>query len=145
MPIDNYSYFEILFPEDNLIKDNILNNNSMVASFHSLGLKILFTGDIEEVAEKRLYELYQNTDKLDADILKVAHHGSKTSSNAQFLELVTPRIVFIGVGEDNKFGHPNIGVLDRIASYTKRIYRTDINGEIEFVYRNGKVKINTMY
>ena len=145
VPIDNYSYFEILFPEDNLIKDNILNNNSMVASFHSLGLKILFTGDIEEVAEKRLYELYQNTDKLDTDILKVAHHGSKTSSTAQFLELVTPRIVFIGVGEDNKFGHPNIGVLDRISSYTKRIYRTDINGEIEFVYRNGKVKINTMY
>lgn len=141
--IDKYSYFEILFPEENLIQDNILNNNSIVATFCSMGLKMLFTGDIEEVAEDRLYELYKNTGKLKSTILKVAHHGSKTSSTAKFLELVSPKAAFIGVGEGNKFGHPNDGVIDRIRGYTNKIYRTDKKGEIELIYIKGKIKINS--
>ena len=141
--IDKYSYFEILFPEKNLIQDNVLNNNSIVANFCSIGLKILFTGDIEEIAENRLCELYRDTDKLKSTILKVAHHGSKTSSTAKFLELVTPKIALIGVGEGNKFGHPNNGVLNRIRDYTNKIYRTDKNGEIEIIYTKGKIKILT--
>ena len=141
--IDKYSYFEILFPEENLIQDNILNNNSIVANFCSMGFKLLFTGDIEEIAEKRLWELYRDTDKLKSTILKVAHHGSKTSSTAKFLELVTPKIALIGVGEGNKFGHPNNGVLDRIRDYTNKIYRTDKNGEIEIIYTKGKIRILT--
>ena len=141
--IDKYSYFEILFPETDFINENILNNNSIVANFTSLGLKMLFTGDIEEIAENRLYELYNNTKKLNAHILKVAHHGSKTSSTAKFLELVKPKIAFIGVGINNNFGHPSSGVLDRINSYTNQIYRTDQNGEIELIFINGKIKINT--
>ena len=141
--IDKYSYFEILFPEKNLIQDNVLNNNSIVANFCSIGLKILFTGDIEEIAENRLCELYRDTDKLKSTILKVAHHGSKTSSTAKFLELVTPKIALIGVGEGNKFGHPNNGVLNRIRDYTNKIYRTDKNGEIEIIYTKGKIRILT--
>ncbi len=141
--IDKYSYFEILFPEKNLIQDNVLNNNSIVANFCSIGFKLLFTGDIEEIAEKRLWELYRDTDKLKSTILKVAHHGSKTSSTAKFLELVTPKIALIGVGEGNKFGHPNNGVLDRIRDYTNKIYRTDKNGEIEIIYTKGKIRILT--
>ncbi len=141
--IDKYSYFEILFPEKNLIQDNVLNNNSIVANFCSIGLKILFTGDVEEIAENRLCELYRDTDKLKSTILKVAHHGSKTSSTAKFLELVTPKIALIGVGEGNKFGHPNNGVLDRIRDYTNKIYRTDKNGEIEIIYTKGKIRILT--
>ena len=141
--IDKYSYFEILFPEDNFIKENILNNNSIVARFSSLGLKILFTGDIEEVAEKRLCEMYKNTDKLKADILKVAHHGSKTSSTEVFLALVQPKIALIGVGENNKFGHPNQITLDKIGKYTKYIYGTDLNGEIQIMYNKNKINIKT--
>ena len=142
--IDKYSYFEILFPEEELIQDNILNNNSIVTRFCSLGLKMLFTGDIEEIAEKRLCELYEGTNKLEAEVLKVAHHGSKTSSTLNFLNLVNPKIAFIGVGEDNKFGHPNDGVLSRIKKFTNLIYRTDKNGEIVLKYYNGKFKINTI-
>ena len=141
--IDKYSYFEILFPEENLMQDNVLNNNSIVANFCSIGLKILFTGDIEEIAENRLCELYRDTDKLKSTILKVAHHGSKTSSTAKFLELVTPKIALIGVGEGNKFGHPNNDVLNRIRDYTNKIYRTDKNGEIEIIYTKGKIRILT--
>lgn len=142
--VDKYSYFEILFPEENLITDNILNNNSIVTKFNCMGLNILFTGDIEEIAEKRLIELYEESGKLKSTILKVAHHGSKSSSIDKFLELVDPKIALVGVGKDNNFGHPNQGVLERIGEYTNKIYRTDINGEIEIIYSKGKIKINTI-
>ena len=142
--IDNTSYFEILFPEEELINDNILNNNSIVAKFVSNNFKMLFTGDIEEIAENRLCELYKSTNKLQADIIKVAHHGSKTSSTLNFLELVKPKIALIGVGENNNFGHPNDAVLKRIKDLGAHIYRTDQMGEISIVIGNrGNVKINS--
>ena len=142
--IDKYSYFEILFPEAELIQENILNNNSIVARFNALDFSMLFTGDIEEIAESRLVEIYKNSKKLEADVLKVAHHGSKTSTTLSFLDLVKPKIVFIGVGKDNNFGHPNNGVLDRIKKYTNLIYRTDENGEIELLYNKNKLQIDTI-
>ena len=112
--IDKYSYFEILFPEEKLISENILNNNSIVAKFYCSGFTMLFTGDIEEIAEKRLIELYEENKKLEAIVIKVAHHGSKSSSINEFLKLVKPKLAFIGVGKNNNFGHPNQGVLDRL-------------------------------
>lgn len=112
--IEKKMFFEILFPTRNLISENILNNNSIVARLVYKNIKILFTGDIEEIAEKELIKLYSKTNKLRADILKVAHHGSKSSTIASFLKLVNPRISLIGVGATNTFGHPNIGVLERL-------------------------------
>ena len=143
--VDKYSYLDILFPEENLIKENILNNNSIVANFYSLGLKILFTGDIEEIAEKRLIQLHGKTDKLHAHILKVAHHGSKTSSIQSFLDLVNPQIALIGVGKDNKFGHPNEGVLERLNTFTNKIYRTDMAGEIQIKWNGKKLEVLPLY
>ena len=141
--IDKYSHFEILFPEDNLIEDNILNNNSIVARFNSLNFSILFTGDIEKIAEKRLCELYSGTDKLEAFVLKVAHHGSKTSSTEEFLELVKPKIALIGVGKNNNFGHPNIDVIERLENMGSKIYRTDNCGEIIIRINRKKLQIHT--
>ena len=141
--IDKYSHFEILFPKDNLIEDNILNNNSIVARFNSLNFSILFTGDIEEIAEKRLCELYSGTDKLEAFVLKVAHHGSKTSSTEEFLELVKPKIALIGVGKNNNFGHPNIDVIERLENMGSKIYRTDNCGEIIIRINREKLQIHT--
>lgn len=141
--IDKYSHFEILFPEDNLIEDNILNNNSIVARFNSLDFSILFTGDIEEIAEKRLCELYSGTDKLEAFVLKVAHHGSKTSSTEEFLELVKPKIALIGVGKNNNFGHPNIDVIESLENMGSKIYRTDNCGEIIIRINREKLQIHT--
>ena len=141
--IDDTSYFEILFPGEKQISDNVLNNNSIVAKFVSSNVTMLFTGDIEEIAEKRLCELYRNTNKLQADIIKVAHHGSKTSSTLSFLELVNPQIALIGVGADNNFGHPNEGVLERIKKLGTQIYRTDQTGEVSIVIdKKGNVKIS---
>ena len=112
--IDKNTYLDILWPEEKQIKDNVLNNNSLIVRLCYKNFKMLFTGDIEEIAEQRLLQKYENTEKLTADILKVAHHGSKSSSIAEFLEKVNPRIALIGVGKNNKFGQPNAGVLDRV-------------------------------
>ena len=76
---------------------------------------MLFTGDIEEVAEDAIIKCYQdNLRILNSTILKVAHHGSKTSSSKKFLNVVSPKIALIGVGKDNKFGHPNSDVIDSL-------------------------------
>ena len=75
---------------------------------------MLFTGDIEEIAEKQILEEYKNSNILKSEILKVAHHGSKSSSIQSFLEKVKPKIALIGVGKDNTFGHPNDEVIERL-------------------------------
>lgn len=99
--IDRNCYFDILFPQKELISANILNNNSIVAKFcmknssNQTIFSMLFTGDIEQVAESKLIELYGNSNILQSTILKVAHHGSKTSSTMQLLELVKPKIALI--------------------------------------------------
>lgn len=113
--IDKNSCLDILFPTSNLISTNALNNNSIVAKFnYNNELSILFTGDIEEIAERKILEKYKNSEILKSTILKVAHHGSKTSSIKEFLEAVKPKIALIGVGEKNTFGHPNVNTLKRL-------------------------------
>ena len=91
---------------------------------------MLFTGDIEDVAEKKILDFYEEKgeDILKSDVLKVAHHGSKTSTTQSFFEKVNPKICLIGVGKNNMFGHPTAEVLERING--TKIYRTDENGEI---------------
>lgn len=105
--------FNVLFPANDLIQENVINNNSLVVKLEYKDFKMLFTGDIEKIAEERLLKLYEK-EELKADILKVPHHGSKTSSSQKFLEAVSPKLALIGVGENNKFGHPNDEVLNRI-------------------------------
>ncbi|MBP3502671.1 MAG: DNA internalization-related competence protein ComEC/Rec2 [Clostridia bacterium] len=108
--IDKDTYFDILWPEKSLIKENILNNNSIVAKLVYKNFSMIFTGDIELLAEEEIAKKYN----LKSTILKVAHHGSKNSSCEKFLEKVNPNIALIGVGEDNKFGHPSIEILNRL-------------------------------
>jgi len=94
---DKFTYAHILWPNEKQIEENILNNNSIVMSLNYRNFKMLFTGDIEKEAEEKIIKLYKNTNYLEADVLKVAHHGSKTSSSENFLELVKPKIALIGV------------------------------------------------
>ena len=142
--IDNETYMDILFPGNNLISDNILNNNSIVTKICYNNFSILFTGDVEEIAENEICSQYNTTNKLKANILKVAHHGSKTSSTAEFIKMVKPQIALIGVGEKNKFGHPNDRVIQRLKNMNTKIYRTDKMGEIVIQINNiGEVKISS--
>lgn len=105
---------QILWPKTEQIGENILNNNSIVAKLNYKNFSMLFTGDIEEVAERQILKEYSGTNILKSTVLKVAHHGSKTSSIQQFIEVVNPKIALIGVGKNNLFGHPNNDVLKRI-------------------------------
>lgn len=140
--IDKQCYFDILFPTENLISENVLNNNSIVAKFYLQNyFSILLTGDIEQIAEEKIVEKYKHTNMLQATILKVAHHGSKSSSTEDFLELVKPKIALIGVGEKNTFGHPNQEVLDRLKTCGAKIYRTDLDGEIVIKVKKNELKI----
>ena len=133
--------FQVLFPEENLIQENSTNNNALVIKLIYRDFKMLFTGDIEKIAEQKMVNLYKNTNILESDILKVAHHGSKTSTTQEFLNLVNPKIALIGVGEDNRFGHPSNEVVNLLESINAKVYRTDQNGEISIVVNNqGKIK-----
>jgi len=116
LKIDKDLYFDVLWPNnENLITENILNNNSIVCKLYYRNLSVLFTGDIEEIAEKQILQEYEdNYQALNSTILKVGHHGSKTSSTQEFLGLVKPKIALIGVGNKNKFGHPNDDVIKRL-------------------------------
>ena len=100
------------------IEENILNNNAMVMKLQYKSFSMLFTGDIEEVAEKKILDTYKNhLDMLKATVLKVAHHGSKSSSTEEFLKAVNSKVAIIGVGENNMFGHPNNAVLERLQAF----------------------------
>ena len=110
--------FHILWPSEKQIEENQLNNNAMVMKLHYKDFSMLFTGDIEEVAEKKILDTYRNhLDMLKATVLKVAHHGSKSSSTEEFLKAVNSKVAMIGVGENNMFGHPSDVVLERLQSF----------------------------
>lgn len=112
--IEKNLYFDVLWPDsNNLVPENALNNNSLVCKLNYNNFSMLFTGDIEKVAEEKMQKSVNN-DLLKADILKVAHHGSKSSSTKEFLQYVNPKIAVIGVGKNNKFGHPDSDILNRL-------------------------------
>ena len=141
--IEKNLYFDILWPSKDFIPENAINNNAIVAKMVYGKFNMLFTGDIEEIAEK---EILKNYDKkvLNAVVLKVAHHGSKTSSTEEFLENVNPKIALIGVGKNNNFGHPSGEVLYRLQEHNVQLYRTDLNGEIIInIKENGYFSVNT--
>ena len=143
LTFDKHTRAEILFPDtNNKISENEINNNSLVLKMYYKDISILFTGDIEEKAENVLLTLYGT--KLKSDILKVGHHGSKTSSTHEFIELVKPKIALIGVGKDNNFGHPNQEVINRLEAIGSKVFRTDEMGEIK-VTINKNLKANISF
>lgn len=114
--IERNLYFDVLWPDNNnLITENALNNNAMVCKLMYKKFSILFTGDIEELAERKILELYkENLQILKSNVLKIAHHGSKSSTIQEFLDVVNPMIALIGVGANNLYGHPSNNVIKRL-------------------------------
>ena len=108
--IEKNLYIKILNPAEKFEFQD-LNNNAIVAKLVYKNFSMLFTGDIEK-AEESLAKKYKN--ELKSTILKVAHHGSKTSTSEEFLKYVEPQIALIGVGENNKFGHPNQITIEKL-------------------------------
>lgn len=137
--IDKYTYLDILWTGSEKILENVINNASIMCRVIYKDKKILFTGDIEAIAEDEILNLHQN---IDCDVLKVAHHGSKSSSTLDFVSTVSPEIALIGVGKNNNFGHPNSGVIDRLQESGAKIFRTDLDGEIVInINKNGRFNI----
>lgn len=123
---------DILFPFESLAGQTIknTNNTSIVGRLVFGQTKFLLTGDIYQKIEKEL--LTAKTD-LAADVLKIGHHGSKTSSSEEFIAEVNPEIAIISVGVDNKFSHPNSEVLAILENFGIRVLRTDINSDIKII------------
>ncbi len=107
-----------------------LNNYSVVAKLTSGNISFLFTGDMEKDAEKELVGRWLD---LSADVLKVGHHGSSSSSTIDFLARVNPRYAVISVGIDNDYGHPSEAATKRIKAFGCKIFTTMIYGDIVFV------------
>jgi len=129
---------DTLFPFESLegkeMKDT--SNDSCVVTKLIFGKNsFLFTGDIDNKAEKELVDSKEN---ILADVLKVAHHGSKYSTSDIFLAAAKPQIAVISVGAKNTFGHPTPEVLQRLEKSGIKIFRTDQNGDVKFV-SNGNI------
>ena len=114
------------------------NDDSSVLLFNLYGYKFLFTGDAGAEVEKDLIKKY-NLNKID--VLKVGHHGSKSSSSKKFIDEIKPSYSIISVGKNNRYGHPNNNVLDNLEN--SKIYRTDQDGSIMFKIKNDKLQIET--
>ena len=129
VPGDVYTFgegkLEILGPVTDSY-DN-LNNFSVVCRLDYGEISFLFTGDMESDAEA---DLMASGASLDADILKVGHHGSSTSTSQGFLDAVSPEGAVIEVGEGNSYNHPHKEVMDRLEAEGCTVYRTDLNGSV---------------
>lgn len=123
-------YMDVLAPGDfmtNALR-NDLNNNSIVMKMHYGNFTMMFTGDIENPTEALIAQKYGN--ELKADVLKVAHHGSRTSSNYQFVSKVKPKYALISCGDFEVYHHPNKDVVGRLKNLGAEVYNTEKNGDM---------------
>jgi competence protein ComEC len=125
--IDGFSFL-FLHP-DKVYEEK--NDGSVVVYAKLGGSTWLFTGDLEEKGERNLMNRYPD---LEVDVLKAGHHGSRTSSNAFFVELLKPEVALISAGRNNQFGHPHPEVLEQFDEAGVIIYRTDMHGAIIFQF-----------
>ena len=114
------------------------NDNSNVIYTELDGYNFMFMGDASSTIEKEIMKKYNLP---DIDVLKVGHHGSRTSSDKEFVNKINPKYSIISVGNNNRYGHPNKEVLENLDN--SKIYRTDQDGSIMFKIKNNKLKIET--
>ncbi len=133
-------FFQILYPLENLKGQDVKNTNnvSIINRLVFNNTSFLFLGDAYKSVERKLMN---NGTYLDSDILKVGHHGSKTSTSKELLESVNPQIAVISAGKDNRYGHPYEEVLEILNDYGIRILRTDEMGDIKIISDGDKIKI----
>ena len=114
------------------------NDNSNVIYTKLDGYKFMFMGDAGVEKEKEILEKYNLS---NIDVLKVGHHGSKTSGGKEFINDINPKYSIISVGKNNRYSHPNKEVLNNLSD--SKIYRTDQDGSIMFKIKNNKLRIET--
>ena len=114
------------------------NDNSNVIYTQINGYKFMLMGDASTTTEKEILNKYNLS---DIDVLKVGHHGSRTSSSKEFINEINPKYSVISVGKNNRYGHPNKEVLGNLNN--SKIYRTDQDGSVMFKIKNKKLRIET--
>ncbi|ADL07657.1 DNA internalization-related competence protein ComEC/Rec2 [Thermosediminibacter oceani] len=130
--------FHVLNPKKHeLFEDD--NDNSVVLKMIYRGFRFLFTGDLGFEGEK---DVMAECD-VEADVLKIAHHGSNTSTSPEFLNKVNPDFAVISVGKNNSFGHPSPRVIELLEKSKIKVFRTDIHGAISFKIRGNNVRLYT--
>ncbi len=128
--------FEILGPNAEYKDLNLL---SIITRFTIEGKTFMFTGDTEEESE---YDTLKKFPDLSADVLKVAHHGSSTSSSEKFIKAVSPEFAVISCGEGNSYGHPHDETLDLFEKLKIKYYSTDNDGSIVFSIENNELVVS---
>ncbi|TCT11629.1 beta-lactamase superfamily II metal-dependent hydrolase [Natranaerovirga pectinivora] len=140
---DNYilgdAKWTILAPIND--KYSNLNDYSIVIRLEYGNKAFLFVGDAEEISEREMIELHGSD--LKADVLKISHHGSSSSTTKEFLTAVNPTYGIIQVGEDNKYGHPHKEVMERLKTFDVYLYRTDLHGTIILTSDGKNIDIKT--
>lgn len=134
-----YKYGNIMIHTYCYFSGSNINERSMVLLVEIYGYKMLFTGDIEKEGEEYIY----SKDICNIDILKVAHHGSSTSSNPRLLNKLNPKLSLISCGLNNRYGHPSKETIDTLNSISSAIYRTDLMGSINIKFHKKYCEINT--
>jgi len=131
---------DIIYPQESFLGQEVenLNNTSLTFKLIYGQTKFLFTGDLEQLAEEKILASAVN---LQADVLKVGHHGSDTSSSQAFLDKIQPQLAVISVGKDNDFGFPSLRVIKRLERLGAQILRTDQAGTIKLVSDGVKVEL----
>ena len=114
------------------------NNDSLMLKLQGCNASFLFTGDVEEEAQEDILYLGK---WLESDVIKVPHHGGRTSSYEPFFEAVSPDVAIISVGRDNTFGHPHKETLDVL--HGEKIFRTDTDGAIKIGESGKELEIKT--
>ncbi len=129
--------FECVAPEGEFASTN---NSSLALRLVYGETSFLFTGDMEKTSEKSTLQKGHN---VSADVLKVAHHGSSSSTTAKFLDAVTPEYAVISVGEGNRYKHPSEDVVKELSDRGIKIYRTDLDGDIVFISDGKQLDVRT--
>lgn len=129
---------QVLSPA-HLFRDS--NNCSIVIKLEFGDISFLLTGDVEKEAEGEMVSRYGN--RLESTVLKASHHGSRTGSSLSFLKAVKPQVAVISCGRKNKFGLPHKEVMDKLARFKVKVYRTDYQGNITFTTNGKKLWIGT--
>ncbi|MEJ6949450.1 helix-hairpin-helix domain-containing protein [Natronospora cellulosivora (SeqCode)] len=132
--------FSVIHPDEENLEAYSLNDASIVLHLEYGDVSFLFTGDIELKAEEKILEAGLN---IRSDILKVAHHGSSTSSHEEFIDRVMPEVAIIQVGEDNRFDHPAAEVLQSLLDRGIEVYRNDLHGDIVLITDGSEYSIQT--
>lgn len=142
---------QFLYPtdggEEEIREQSNQNNASLVFMLSMSGFRFLMTGDMEKQEEEELLSLMHEDESVSAlngvDVLKVAHHGSKTSTTEEWLSVWRPKLAVISVGVSNIYRHPAAEVVDRIMAQNSQLLRTDKHGEVQMIVKNDTLRVLT--